>query len=74
LSRRTLAPAEVTELKELFDALPAALELAQRLLNESSPLSAAYLAADAEFARIIARINQILNGQPQNASSTVSNS
>jgi hypothetical protein len=62
LSARALGPEEVAELTALFDALPAALRLASKLLHETSPISAAYLAADAEFARIIARINTLLNG------------
>jgi hypothetical protein len=62
LSRRALTPDEARELNELFDALPVALGLARKLLPEESPGSAAYMAADAEFARIIGRINALLNG------------
>jgi hypothetical protein len=62
LVTRALTPDEARELNELFDALPVALELARKLLPEESPVSAAYMAADAEFARIIGRINALLNG------------
>jgi hypothetical protein len=53
---------DTAELKRLFDALPDALKVASTLLHETSTSSPAYVAADAEVARIISRIDTLLNG------------
>lgn len=53
---------ETVELARLFNALPGALGLASKLLRERSTNAPEYIAADAEVARIITRINAIVNG------------
>ena len=52
---------EAAELQRLFDALPVAIKHARRLFHDLSVESTAYIEADAEVARLIARINMLLN-------------
>jgi hypothetical protein len=49
------------EYNRLFDALPIAIKRAGEILQRSSSNTAAYLAADMEVSRILARITELTN-------------
>jgi hypothetical protein len=52
---------QTAELVRLLDALPTAIARAKELLHKSSIHDPAYLAADAEVAKMLARINALMN-------------
>lgn len=54
-----LRPDDAAEYNRLVDALPLAIERARQLLAEFGDGSAAYLAADKEVSRILARISEL---------------
>jgi hypothetical protein len=49
------------EYNQLFDALPAAVKRASKLLQLFGATSDAYIEADAEVTRILARITELTN-------------
>jgi hypothetical protein len=52
---------EAGELSRLLNALPAAVKRASELLRNSSVHEPAYLAADAEVSKTLARISELMN-------------
>jgi hypothetical protein len=59
--RELYTPEEAAELNRLLDALPAAITIAGRLLQQVSVRDPTYLAAGAEVSKILARIHELMN-------------
>jgi hypothetical protein len=57
-----LQSGDAAEFNQLYDALPVAIKRARQILQHSTSSSAAYVAADSEVSRILARINVLANG------------
>jgi hypothetical protein len=54
------SPEAAAELSRLLDALPPAVKRASSLLQRSSIYDSEYLAADAEVAKLLTRINELM--------------
>jgi hypothetical protein len=59
--REAYRPEETAELNRLLEALPVAVACARELLQKTSIHDCTYLAADAEVAKMLARINALMN-------------
>jgi hypothetical protein len=55
---------DAAECNRLFDALPVAMVRATSLLRQRSVYDREYVEADAEVAKILARVNELLNSTP----------